>query len=88
VRQEFVIASRLTEKRRAIEELGRQRVLQKLEEERARARASGKKLTRTLEVPTALVSPQQVEELIRQLQALRQELSLYDDIEVTIRIGS
>lgn len=85
--QEYVIASRLSEMKRQIEQLGRDRQLQRLEEEKAKAKKTGQtKLTRSLSIPAAMTSTGQLESLIQQLQSLRNELALYSDIEVTIKI--
>jgi uncharacterized protein involved in exopolysaccharide biosynthesis len=85
--QELDIASRVSEVKRKIEALSHERRLQRLEEETAKAKQSGQtKLTRNLSVPAAVSSVGQLDELIQQLQALRAELAIYSEIEVTMRI--
>jgi hypothetical protein len=86
--QEYVISSRVGELKKRIEQLGRQRKLQRLEEEKAKAKRSGQtKITRTITVPAAITTSAQLEDLLQQLQALKDELAVYGDIDVTIKIG-
>lgn len=85
--QEYVIASRLSELKKHIEQLGRNRQLQRIEEEKEKAKKAGKtKLSRSLTVPAAVTSASQLEGLIQQLQNLKSEMALFSDIEVTIKI--
>ena len=85
--QEFAIQSRQGELREEIQRIGQERQRKRVEEEREKARKEGRKtLTRTIRLPRSLNDPAQLEELIRQLQALRSELSLYSDIEVIVQV--
>jgi hypothetical protein len=85
--QEYVITSRLSQLKKQIEQLGRERQLQRIEEEKAKAKKAGQtKLTRKVGVPSAVTSAAQLEQIIQQLQSLRAELVLYSDIELTIHI--
>ena len=60
---------------------------QRLEEEKAKAKQAGQtKLTRTINIPTAITEASQVDTLIQELQALKHELALYSEIEVHILI--
>jgi hypothetical protein len=87
VNQEFAIQSRQSELRSEIQRIGQDRQRKRLEEEREKAKKEGRKtLTRTIHVPSSLSDPSQLEALIQQLQALRSELSLYSDIEVTVQV--
>jgi Family of unknown function (DUF6079) len=85
--QEFVISSQSSAIKKQIEQRGRQRQRQRLEEEKARAEQEGRaRLTRSLKVPALLTSTGELDALIQQLQALRGELALSDDIEVRIEV--
>ncbi len=87
LRQEFVLGTRLGELKRKIEQLGRQRRLERLEAEKAAAAKEGQtKLSRDIQLPGRLTSAGQLQELIRKLQALQGELELYGEMEVTLRI--
>lgn len=87
--QEYVIASRLSEMKKQIEQLGRDRQLQRLEEEKAKVKKSGQtKLSRSLSIPAAVTNTAQLDSLIEQLRTLKTELALYSDIEITIKIVS
>jgi exonuclease VII large subunit len=85
--QEYVIGSRVSDLKKHIEHLGRQRRLQRLKDEKAQVEQSGQtKLSRTLSIPAAVTSAAQLESLIQQLQTLKDELALYSEIEVMIVI--
>jgi len=85
--QEYVIQSTVTQLRAEVKKLAEERQRQRLEAEREKAKKEGRKtLTRSISVPTSLKDPQALDELIRQLQALRSELSLYSEIEVTVNL--
>jgi len=85
--QEYVIGSKVSALKKQIEQLGHQRRLQRLEEEKAKAKKAGQtKLQRSVRVPSSITSTPQLDSLIQQLQALKTELALYTDIEVTIKI--
>ena len=43
-------------------------------------------LTRSVSIPASISSAADLEDLIRSLQALKAELAVYSDIEVTIKI--
>ena len=85
--QEYVIASRVSELKKHIEQLGRQRRLQRLKDEKAQVEQTGQtKGSRSLSIPAAVTSSGQLESLIQQLQKVKEELAMYREIEVTIRI--
>lgn len=87
INQEFVIHSRLSELKSRIIREGQQRRRQRIEEEKEKAKKEGKtKLTRAVKVPSAVTSADQLDDLIRRFQELKNELALYSDIEVTINI--
>jgi hypothetical protein len=63
--------------------------MSRLEEERKEAKKAGQtKLSRSVNIPATISSAADLEELIRSLQALKAELAVYSDIEVTIKIES
>ena len=87
INQEFVRHSRVSDLKVRIARQGQERSRQRLEAEKAKAKIEGKtKLTRAINVPTAITEASQLDTLIQELQALRQELDLYSDIEVHITI--
>jgi hypothetical protein len=58
-----------------------------LEVEKAKVKLEGKtKLTRAINVPTAITNASQLDSLIQELQAVRDDLDLYSDMEVRITI--
>ena len=87
INQDFVILSRSTEFKDRIVQKGQSRRKQRLEEEKEKAQEAGKtKISRTICLPSAVNSVEQLNELIQQLNVLKTELDLYSDIEVTINI--
>ncbi|MCL6557619.1 MAG: BREX system P-loop protein BrxC [Firmicutes bacterium] len=87
ISQEFVIHSRLRELKERIVRQGHQRRLRRIEEEKEKAKQEGKtKITRSVRLPSIVTSADQLDALIRQLQELKNELALYKEIEVTIKI--
>jgi hypothetical protein len=85
--QEYVIHARLSELKERIARQGQERRRQRLEEEKAKARQEGKtKLSRSLVIPPSITDTSQLDTLIQELQALRHELALYSEIEVSIRL--
>jgi hypothetical protein len=85
--QQLVIHSQLNEMKNSITRQGQQRRLQRIEEEKEKAKKEGKKkLIRTLKFPSSISDAEKLNELIRQLQELKNELSIYSEIEVKINI--
>lgn len=85
--QSFVIRSQIDAIRDGIVKRARERQMVRLEEERKEAKKAGQtKLSRSVSIPAAVISAAQLEELIRELQAIKNELAVYNDIEVTIKI--
>ena len=75
--------------RAGILKTARERQISRIEEERQEAKKDGQtKLSRSVLIPATISSAGDLEELIRSLQALKAELVVYSDIEVTIKIGS
>ena len=87
LRQAYEIGTSATDFKKHIEQLGKHRRLQRIEDEKAKAKKAGQtKLSRDINIPAAITTTAQLEELIGQLQALRTELATYCAIEVTIKI--
>ncbi|MCK5545502.1 MAG: hypothetical protein KAI35_09810, partial [Desulfobulbaceae bacterium] len=87
INQEFVAHSRLSEMKRRIVQQGQQRRKHRIEEEKGKAKKDGKtKITRTIKLPSAVSSADQLNTLIQQLKDLKNELEIYTDIEVIITI--
>lgn len=85
--QEYVIGSRVSELKKHIEQLGRERRLQRLKDEKAQAEQTGQtKGSRSLSIPAAVTSAGQLESLIQQLQKIKDELAVYSEIEITIKL--
>ena len=82
-----MIQSRVSQLKRKIEQLGHDRKIARLEEEKQRALREGRvKITRTMRLPSSLKSAGVLDKLIQDLQALKAELSVYSEIDVTIEI--
>jgi hypothetical protein len=85
--QEYTIQSRVSNIRKRIEEVGRERQLARLKEEKEQAVREGRsRITRALNFPTRVTNSSQLDVLIQQLQTLKTELALYNDIEVIIEL--
>lgn len=83
VAQDYITNNRLRELKERIEREGRQRRRKRIEEENP---SGGSKFTKSLKLPAAITSTKRIDELIRQLQELREQLSLYKEIEITINV--
>ena len=84
--QEYVIQARTRELKKQIEQLGRQRQLERLKPPIEPSIGEKRpKVFRTVNLPANVRNAAQLDNLIRKLQALK-ELALYNDIEVTITI--
>jgi hypothetical protein len=79
--QEYTIQHQVGVLKREIVELGHQRQLERMKEIK-----DGEKFTTTMYIPLRMTSVEQLEELILQLQALKNELALHTDIEVIIEL--
>jgi hypothetical protein len=85
--QQYVIQSQAAGLEKQVVELGHKRQLERLQEEQAQATREGRThITRSIKVSHRVSSTAQLEELIQQLQALKNELAIYGDIEVTIEL--
>lgn len=86
--QEYTIQSRLSELKRSIEQRGRERQLAREREAKERALREGKKrLTRTVKLPAIVKSVTQLDAAISELQAVRSEVGVYDEVEITVQVG-
>jgi effector-binding domain-containing protein len=89
ITQDFVIGSRVSELKRGIEQTGNQRRRERLEHEKEKAKQAGKtKLSRSVKVPKKVTGANQIDDLISNLQLVREEVAVYDDIEITIEFES
>jgi hypothetical protein len=87
INQDFVVLSRFNELKDRIVQKGKERRIQRLEDEKQKAKKEGKtKIVRKVILPSAINSVEQLNKLIQHLNALKNELDLYSDIEVTICI--
>lgn len=89
ISQDYVIGSRVSELKKSIEQTGNQRRLERLELEKEKAKKAGKtKLARTIKVPNKIIGVTQIDELLAQLNTVREEVAVYNEIEVTFEIES
>lgn len=87
VNQDYTLNYHLSRLKDQIEHLGRSRRLQRLEEEQKKAGKQGKtKLSRSVNLPQSLTKTEQLDELIRTLQQLKQEMELYGEIEIKLSL--
>ena len=85
--QEYTIQSQISSQKKYILELGHQRQLTRLKEEKDQAVREGRsRINRSLNFPTRVTHTSQLDALIQQLQTLKTELALYNDIEITIEL--
>jgi hypothetical protein len=88
INQEFSVRSRLSELKEKIIQIGQKRRLQRLEEEKKKNETEGKtKISRTVKLPSAFNTVEQLKEIIQRLTELKNDFELYSEIEVTINIG-
>ena len=85
ITHEFDIQSSLSELKQRIIREGRERQRQRVEEQKKKDIKDGKtKVERSIKIPVSLSTTAQLEELIKQLQSLKSELSYYDEFELKI----
>ena len=85
ITHEFDIQSHFGELKKRIISEGRERQRQRVEEQKKKDKQEGKvKTVRSIKVSSSLSNTVQIEELIRELQALKAELAYYDEFELTI----
>ena len=84
---DYDLNHRLSRLKDSIRRQGQERRLQRLEEERAKSPEPGTtKLKKAIPVPASLTRAEQLDELIRQLQELRQQMALGAEIELSFTI--
>lgn len=85
ITHEFDIQSRLSELKQRITQEGRERQRQRVEEQKKKNIQEGRATAaRSIKLSASISSIGQLEELIKQLQALRAELFYYDEFELKI----
>ncbi len=86
ISHEFDLSTRLEELKQRLIRDGRERQRQRVEEQKKKDVQDGGKAqaTRSLPVPAMLSTTAELDDLIRRLQALRAELSYYDDFELKL----
>jgi hypothetical protein len=85
--QDYTLQSQVSALAAQIKKLADQRRLERLEAEKQKALKEGKqRISRTLRLPARVQNVAQLDDLIRQLQSLKTDLALYNDIEVTIQL--
>ena len=82
--QDYVLQSQVNSLTARISDLARQRRLERLEKQRE----VKQKISRTLKLPARVHNLAKLEALINELQAIRKEVALYNDIEITIELDS
>ncbi len=83
ISHDFDLQSRLAEIKRRIVADGRERQRQRAEEEKRKASPKGKrKLDRTVKVPATINSVEALDELIRELQALKIDIGFWEEFEL------
>ncbi len=86
--QEYALQMQGAQLKRDIVRLGHERQLARQQTEKeTSAREGRQKVARTLAVPGRVRNMQQLDALIQQLQALKAEVSVYSDIEITLQLG-
>lgn len=86
--RDYDINGTLDDLKRSIQRQGQERQRQRMEEELAKIGVSGTaKLTRSIAVPSKTTSPADIDALIRQLSAIRAEIGLYAEIEVSFSVN-
>jgi len=87
INQEFDIHSNIEDLKKKILKDGNERKNRRFEKVKKKKEGEGKtKFSKTIPVPSTLSKPRQVDELISCFQELKEELALYKEIEVSIKI--
>ncbi len=73
----------------AIKQTAQERIKQKLEEERAKAKKAGKtKITKAVKVKRHLTSKEELNTLIEELQELKSEIEIYPEIDISFEVNA
>ena len=84
VNQEYTIQSSLQDLKNRVQKIGQQRLQEKLKEEQEEAKKAGqKKITRQLKPRKQIISLNDLDELIQELQQIRGELQYAHEFELT-----
>ncbi len=83
--RDFDISSTTEDLRRSIQRQGQERIRQRIEEERAEKGPA--KFEQAVSVPTKMTTAADLDTLILKLNEIKARLALYDEIEVSFRIG-
>lgn len=87
INQQYIIQAQGTELREQIQSTGQERQMKRLKEEQRKAEEQGRtRISRSVRVSQRLTRTDELEDLIRQLQALKSELALYSEIDITIEL--
>ena len=85
--QEFALATQLHEIEAFVQQLGRKRQMERLEQEKEQVLKDGQDtITRVVRVPKNITTKEQIEELIQQLEDLQRDMALYQDIDIAIHV--
>jgi hypothetical protein len=85
--RDYDISNAVAELKESIRRQGQERRLRRLEEERAKSGDQGPvRLKRSIPVPAQITTEAQLDELIRQLREVKEQLSFYPEIEVSLTI--
>jgi hypothetical protein len=83
--RDYDINGTLEELKRSIQRQGQERMLQRVEEERAKYGDKGPaKLTKSISVPAKMTSAADIDSLIQQLHEIKAQIGLYAETEITI----
>jgi hypothetical protein len=86
--RDYDINSTLEALKRSIQRQGQERILQRVEDERAKSGEKGAaKLSKSIAVPVRLTSAADLDLLIQQLNEIKAQLGLYAEIEVTFSVS-
>lgn len=83
--QEYTIQNQIGILKKEVQELARERRMERLQVEKEQAAKDGEAhITRSIQIPTKISSLAELDKLIQQLQTYKNELALYSEIEITI----
>ncbi|HOD43212.1 MAG TPA: hypothetical protein PKL57_21875, partial [Candidatus Wallbacteria bacterium] len=87
IKHDMVIYNKLKEYKQKIISEGQTRHVKKLETEREKAKKQGKQtLTREIKIPASVKSIEQLDDILTQLNKLKNEFAVYSKIEINIKI--
>lgn len=87
--RDYEITSTLEEQRRDIQRIGQERLRKRIEEERAKSGQKGPaKLTKAVSLPAKLTQPADLDSVIQQLNEIKAQLALYDEVELSFTLNA